>query len=165
MTKLLVIVYLVTIWFQGSIWHKYHEWYFKIVFGKFWSMKSGIYAKHPKETMPLFVYNIRLKKWELVGISNLADVPLSCFSHVVCIISRRPKINTLRPLHIFLLRVRQPTVEIFLLPILVRYENTGETNLWCIRYFVYMITWMQLHVQQSKCWEGDCCKTKHQAFF
>ena len=50
----------------GDIWHKHHEWYFKIVIRNFheplgewnmrWSITSGICAKYHVQIMLLFVY-------------------------------------------------------------------------------------------------------------
>ena len=43
----------------SDIWHKYHEWYFKIVIRnlwKFWNMTSGIYAKYHVQILLLFMY-------------------------------------------------------------------------------------------------------------
>ena len=43
----------------SDIWHKYHEWYFKIVIRnlrQFWNITSGIYAKYHVQNMLLFVY-------------------------------------------------------------------------------------------------------------
>ena len=52
----------------SDIWHKYLEWYFKIVIRKwnlrqFWNITSGIYAKYHVQIMLLFVYTTTLKKF------------------------------------------------------------------------------------------------------
>ena len=42
----------------SDIWHKYHEWYFKIVIRnlrQFWNITSGIYAKYHVQILLLFV--------------------------------------------------------------------------------------------------------------
>ena len=42
----------------SDIWHKCHEWYFKIVIynlRQFWNIASGIYAKYHVQIMLLFV--------------------------------------------------------------------------------------------------------------
>ena len=49
----------------SDIWHKYHEWYFKIVIRnlrQFWNITSGIYAKYHVQIMLLFVYTTTHKK-------------------------------------------------------------------------------------------------------
>ena len=56
----------VTVWFLRGIWHKYREWYVKIVhniWGICWNIESSIYAKYSKETMLLFVYDMRLRNY------------------------------------------------------------------------------------------------------
>ena len=50
----------------NDIWHKYHEWYFKIVIWnlrKFWNITSGIYAKYHVQIMQLFVYTTTRKRF------------------------------------------------------------------------------------------------------
>ena len=53
---------------SSDIWHKCHEWYFKIVLRKwnlrqFWNITSGIYAKYHVKIMLLFVYTITCKSF------------------------------------------------------------------------------------------------------
>ena len=50
----------------SDIWHKYHEWYFKIVIRnlrQFWNITSGIYAKCHVQIMLLFVYTTTHKRF------------------------------------------------------------------------------------------------------
>ena len=60
----------------SDIWHKYHEWYFKIImlyeiswairrekFETFWNIMSGIYAKYHMKLMLLIVYTTTHKKF------------------------------------------------------------------------------------------------------
>ena len=50
----------------SDIWHKYHEWYFKIVIRnlrQFWNITSGIYAKYHIQIMLLFVYTTTRKRF------------------------------------------------------------------------------------------------------
>ena len=70
-----------------GIWHKYHEWYFKIVC--IW-IKSGIYAKYPKETILLFGSWYKAKKlffhkmrWEQ-GELLLHLVTSHSLAHIEC---------------------------------------------------------------------------------
>ena len=64
--------------FCSDIWHKYHEWYFKIVIRnftsrlgewnlrQFWNITSGIYIKYQVQIMLLFVYNTTCKRFVIV---------------------------------------------------------------------------------------------------
>ena len=48
----------------SDIWHKYHEWYFKVVIRnlrQFWNITSTIYAKYHVQIMLLFVYTTTRK--------------------------------------------------------------------------------------------------------
>ena len=50
----------------SDIWHKYQEWYFKIVLhnlGQFWNITSGIYAKYQVQFM-LFML-VYTTTWEI----------------------------------------------------------------------------------------------------
>ena len=60
----------------SDIWHKYHEWYFKIVIRnkfhkplgewnlrQFWNITSGISAKYQVQIMLLFVYTTTYKRF------------------------------------------------------------------------------------------------------
>ena len=47
----------------SDIWHKYHEWSFKIVIMKFETITSGIYAKYHVQIMLLIVYITTLKRF------------------------------------------------------------------------------------------------------
>ena len=48
-----------------DIWHKYHEWYFKIVIRnrQFWNITSGIYAKYHAHIILLLVYTATRKRF------------------------------------------------------------------------------------------------------
>ena len=51
----------------SDIWHKYHEWYFEIVWNlrQFWNITSGIYAKYHVQIMLLFAYTTTHEKFVL----------------------------------------------------------------------------------------------------
>ena len=49
----------------SDIWHKYHEWYFKIIMRnlrQFWNITVGIYAKYNIQIMLLFAYTTTRKR-------------------------------------------------------------------------------------------------------
>ena len=51
---------------RSDIWHKYHEWYFKIVMHnlrQFWNITSGVYAKYHVQIMLLIVYTTTLRRF------------------------------------------------------------------------------------------------------
>ena len=71
-----------------DIWHKYSEWYFKIVihkfhgplrewnFGQFWNSMSGTYAKYHEQITLLFVHTTT---WEIQSCNAICSFSSSCF--------------------------------------------------------------------------------------
>ena len=85
----------------SDIWHKYHEWYFKIVIRnlrQFWNITSGIYAKYQLQIMLLFVYITTRKRfvifscryfklrWNTAALSqsNCRNFSCSSINLVIC---------------------------------------------------------------------------------
>ena len=93
----------------SDIWHKYHEWYFKIVIRnlrQFWNITSGIYAKYHVQIMLLFVYTTTRKRfviftcryfklrWNTTALSQSNCRNFSCSSRTDVIASlKRQKIK------------------------------------------------------------------------
>ena len=75
-----------------DIWHKYHEWYFKIVIRnlrQFWNITSGIYAKYNVQILLLFVTRKRFViftcrrfklSWNITALSQSNCRNFSCGS-------------------------------------------------------------------------------------
>ena len=79
----------------SDIWHKQHEWYFKIVIRnlrQFWNITSGIYAKYHVQILLLFVYTTTRKRfviftcryfklsWNITALSQSNCRNFSCSS-------------------------------------------------------------------------------------
>ena len=64
----------------SDIWHKYHEWYFKIVLHnleQFWNITSGIYAKYHVQFMLLIVYTTT---WKIQSSNAMCLFLSTCFA-------------------------------------------------------------------------------------
>ena len=102
---------------SSDIWHKYHEWYFKIVIRNFTSGEtilkypSGIYAKYHVQIMLLFVYTTTRKRfvifacryfklsWNTTALSQSNCSNFSCSSINWAICNNRPTGNSVHLLY------------------------------------------------------------------
>ena len=96
----------------SDIWHKYHEWYFKIVtryLRQFWNIRSGIYAKYQVQIMLLIVYTTTRKRfviftcryfklsWNTTALSQSNCRNFSCSSILSNACSPKTSPKTLAP--------------------------------------------------------------------